>query len=170
LPAFWARLSGRGLAIGTGPHLGTYQGGVALVRVAAGLAGDRWRRHKEVAVAGYGLSAACRLALLTAGTALSTIGAIVLADRTGKGIRTAPRDAMISRSTPSDQLGTAFGVHRAMDTTRRADRPAAGDRDPRCRAAGVPLPVPGHRLPRRRRADGARVLRGATRSSPPPRR
>jgi hypothetical protein len=117
LPAFWARLSGRGLAIGTGPHLGAYQGGVALVRVAAGLAGDRWRRHKEVAVAGYGLSAACRLALLTAGTAQSTIGAIVLADRTGKGTRTAPRDAMISRSTPSDQLGTAFGVHHAMDTT-----------------------------------------------------
>jgi MFS family permease len=96
---------------------GIYQGGAALVRVAAGLVGDRWRRHKEVAVAGYGLSAACRLALLTAGTALSTIGAIVLADRTGKGIRTAPRDAMISLSTPPDQLGTAFGVHRAMDTT-----------------------------------------------------
>jgi MFS family permease len=96
---------------------GIYQGGAALVRVAAGLAGDRWRRHKEVAVAGYGLSAACRLALLTAGTALSTIGAIVLADRTGKGIRTAPRDAMISLSTPKEQLGTAFGVHRAMDTT-----------------------------------------------------
>jgi MFS family permease len=96
---------------------GIYQGGAALVRVVAGLVGDRWQRHKEVAVAGYGLSAACRLALLTAGTALSTIGAIVLADRTGKGIRTAPRDAMISLSTPPDQLGTAFGVHRAMDTT-----------------------------------------------------
>ena len=96
---------------------GIYQGGAALVRVAAGYAGDRWHRHKEVAVAGYGLSAVCRLALLTAGTALSTIGAIVLADRTGKGIRTAPRDAMISLSTPREQLGTAFGVHRAMDTT-----------------------------------------------------
>ena len=40
---------------------GIYQGGAALVRVASGLVGDRWRRHKEVAVAGYGLSAACRL-------------------------------------------------------------------------------------------------------------
>ena len=80
---------------------GIYQGGAALVRVAAG----------------YGLSAACRLALLTAGSALGTIGAVVLADRTGKGIRTAPRDAMISLSTPPEQLGTAFGVHRAMDTT-----------------------------------------------------
>jgi MFS family permease len=96
---------------------GIYQGGAALVRVAAGFAGDRWQRHKEVAAAGYGLSAVCRLALLTAGSALGTIGAVVLADRTGKGIRTAPRDAMISLSTPPDQLGTAFGVHRAMDTT-----------------------------------------------------
>src|SRR5439155_5389271 len=38
-------------------------------------------------------------------------------DRTGKGIRTAPRDALISLSTPREQLGTAFGVHRALDTT-----------------------------------------------------
>jgi MFS family permease len=96
---------------------GIYQGGAALVRVASGLISDRWQRHKEVAAAGYGLSALCRLALLTAGSAVGTVGAIVLADRTGKGIRTAPRDAMISLSTPRAELGTAFGVHRAMDTT-----------------------------------------------------
>jgi MFS family permease len=96
---------------------GVYQGGAALIRVASGYVGDRWQRHKEVATAGYGLSAACRLALITAGTSIGAIGAIVLADRTGKGIRTAPRDAMISLTTPKQQLGTAFGVHRAMDTT-----------------------------------------------------
>jgi MFS family permease len=39
-----------------------------------------------------------------------------LVDRIGKGIRTAPRDAMIARTTPPDQLATAFGAHRAMDT------------------------------------------------------
>src|SRR5215216_1094044 len=96
---------------------GLYQGGAALVRVGAGFVGDRWRRHKEVATAGYGVSAACRLALLTAGSSLGAIGAIVLADRTGKGIRTAPRDALISLTTEERNLGTAFGVHRAMDTT-----------------------------------------------------
>jgi MFS family permease len=48
---------------------------------------------------------------------VSAIGAVVLLDRVGKGIRTAPRDAMISLSTPKRNLGTAFGVHRAMDTT-----------------------------------------------------
>jgi MFS family permease len=42
---------------------------------------------------------------------------VVAIDRLGKGIRTAPRDAMISLSTPERQLGAAFGVHRALDTT-----------------------------------------------------
>jgi MFS family permease len=96
---------------------GIQQGAAALVRVASGFIGDRWQRHKEVAAAGYGLSSLCKLALAAAGTALSTIGAIVLVDRIGKGIRTAPRDAMISLSTKKEQLGTAFGVHRALDTT-----------------------------------------------------
>jgi MFS family permease len=96
---------------------GIYNGATALVSLASGYIGDRFRRHKEVATAGYGISAVCKLLLAVAGTAMSAIGAIVLLDRTGKGIRTAPRDAMISLSTPPDQLGTAFGVHRAMDTT-----------------------------------------------------
>jgi MFS family permease len=96
---------------------GVYNGATALVGLASGFIGDRWGRHKEVAATGYGLSAVCKLLLATAGTALSTIGAVVLFDRVGKGIRTAPRDTMISLSTPKRQLGTAFGVHRALDTT-----------------------------------------------------
>jgi MFS family permease len=96
---------------------GLYQGATALVSLASGYIGDRWRRHKDVATAGYGLSALCKLGLAIAGTAMSAITAIVLLDRVGKGIRTAPRDAMISLATPKDQLGAAFGVHRAMDTT-----------------------------------------------------
>jgi MFS family permease len=96
---------------------GIYNGATAFVRLASGYAGDRWRRHKEVAGAGYGISAVCKLLLALIGTAVSAIGAVVLLDRIGKGIRTAPRDAMISLSTPRSQLGTAFGVHRAMDTT-----------------------------------------------------
>ena len=96
---------------------GIYNGATAIVRLASGFVGDRWRRHKEVASIGYGISAVCKLLLLTVGTAVSAIGAVVLLDRVGKGIRTAPRDAMISLSTPKRELGTAFGVHRAMDTT-----------------------------------------------------
>ncbi len=95
---------------------GLYQGAAALVKVAGGLVADRWRRHKEVAVAGYGLSAFCKLGFLLVGGVWAAIAALVLIDRTGKGIRTAPRDAMISLSTPREELGTAFGVHRALDT------------------------------------------------------
>jgi MFS family permease len=96
---------------------GIQRGAAALVGLASGFAGDRFRRHKEVAATGYGLSAVVKLALATAGTALSAISALVLVDRIGKGIRTAPRDAMISLSTPEEELGAAFGVHRALDTT-----------------------------------------------------
>jgi MFS family permease len=96
---------------------GIYNGAAALVGLASGLLGDRLRRHKEVAASGYGLSAICKLLLATIGTAVSAIGTVVLLDRIGKGIRTAPRDAMISLSTPKEQLGASFGVHRALDTT-----------------------------------------------------
>jgi MFS family permease len=94
---------------------GLYEGSAALVRLAAGHLGDRTRRHKEVATAGYALSAVSKLGLVLAAAA-PAVGALVLVDRTGKGIRTAPRDALISLSTPPERLGTAFGVHRAMDT------------------------------------------------------
>lgn len=96
---------------------GIYQGATALIGLASGHLGDRGRRHKSIAATGYGISASCKLALAGVGTAVSAIGAVVLLDRVGKGIRTAPRDAMISLSTPRSELGTAFGVHRALDTT-----------------------------------------------------
>jgi MFS family permease len=95
---------------------GTYRGAAALVQVASGFASDRWRRHKDVATAGYGLSALGKVALVTAGNTIGGIGAIVAFDRIGKGIRTAPRDALISLSSSKAGLATAFGVHRAMDS------------------------------------------------------
>ena len=94
---------------------GLQQGAAALVRVLGGFAADRTRRHKEVAGIGYGLSALARVGLLFA-SSVSALGAIVFVDRTGKGIRTAPRDALISLSSEPDALGTSFGVHRALDT------------------------------------------------------
>jgi MFS family permease len=95
---------------------GLHNGASALVRLAGGIVGDRTRRHKEVAAFGYGLSAFCKLAFLAAGSAWSALTAIVFLDRTGKGIRTAPRDALISLSVDRRDLGAAFGVHRALDT------------------------------------------------------
>ena len=95
---------------------GVQQGAAALVRVAGGFAGDRWQRHKEVAVLGYGVSTISRLLFLPVGAAWTALTAVVMLDRLGKGVRTAPRDAMISLSSRNEDLATAFSVHRAMDT------------------------------------------------------
>jgi len=95
---------------------GIYQGATALMRLLAGVAADRKGRHKPVAVAGYAISAVCKLGLLLVGSSLAALSAVVYADRVGKGIRTAPRDALISLSAHPKALGAAFGVHRAMDT------------------------------------------------------
>lgn len=95
---------------------GLYQGVAAIAQVASGFASDRLRRHKEVAAAGYALSMLSKLGLLAAGGALPGFAAAIVADRVGKGIRTAPRDALISLSSKPEDLGAAFGVHRALDT------------------------------------------------------
>jgi MFS family permease len=94
---------------------GLYQGIGSLVRWVGGAAADRTHRHKELAAAGYALSAACRIGLLLAGNALAAVTTFVAADRIGKGFRTAPRDALISLSSSSRDLAAAFGVHRALD-------------------------------------------------------
>ncbi len=96
---------------------GYQRGASALVSLGGGLIADRRSRHKEVATAGYGLSAICKLGYIAAGTSFAWLGAVVFVDRIGKGIRTAPRDALISLSSKRESLGTAFGVHRALDTT-----------------------------------------------------
>jgi MFS family permease len=95
---------------------GLYSGVTALVRLLGGHVADRWQRRKAVALVGYGLSALCKLGLLAAGSSVAALGTVLVADRTGKGLRTAPRDALISLSSTPETLGRAFGVHRAMDT------------------------------------------------------
>ncbi|MGW3283204.1 MFS transporter [Streptomyces sp. NPDC001002] len=110
-------VTGLGLSpLGFGLLDGVYNGFSALVRLAGGHLADRGGgRHKWVAGLGYGISAACKPLLLLAHT-LTPIGLILAADRTGKGLRTAPRDALISLSATPETRGRAFGVHRAMDT------------------------------------------------------
>ncbi|MER5398723.1 MFS transporter [Streptomyces sp. NPDC002599] len=110
-------VAGLGLSpLGFGLLDGIYNGFSALVRLAGGHLADRGGgRHKWVAGAGYALSAVCKPLLLVAQT-LTPIGLVLAADRTGKGLRTAPRDALISLSSSPETRGRAFGVHRAMDT------------------------------------------------------
>jgi MFS family permease len=109
------------IGLGLGPAVyglvdGLYTGATALLRLVGGYVADRVRQRKLVAVAGYSLSAVAKIGLLAAGTSVPAIGAAIIADRAGKGLRTAPRDALITLSTPDGDLGRAFGVHRAMDS------------------------------------------------------
>ncbi|MFQ6143969.1 MFS transporter [Streptomyces seoulensis] len=110
-------VAGLGLSpLGFGLLDGVYNGFSALVRLAGGHLADRGRGgHKWVAGLGYGISALCKPLLLLA-HGLTPIGLVLAADRTGKGLRTAPRDALISLSSTPENQGRAFGVHRAMDT------------------------------------------------------
>jgi MFS family permease len=95
---------------------GLYNGATALLRLAGGYLADRLRRPKLLALAGYATSALTKLAFPLAGASGLGIGGMLAVDRAGKGLRTAPRDALISLSTPPERLGRAFGVHRSMDT------------------------------------------------------
>lgn len=95
---------------------GLYNGfAVALVSLAAGFLADRQRRHKLVAFSGYLLSALCKPALLLAGGAWAWILVIIGLDRVGKGIRSSPRDAILSLNAPAGRLASAFALHRALD-------------------------------------------------------
>jgi MFS family permease len=103
---------------------GVYQGTSALVRISGGYVGDRWGRPKWVAAVGYGVSALSRIAMLPA-HGFAAITAVIATDRLGKGLRTAPRDALIADASDPKTLGRAFGVHRALDTTGAALGPLA---------------------------------------------
>ncbi|MEU4695283.1 MFS transporter [Actinoplanes sp. NPDC023714] len=101
---------------------GIYQGVSAFVRIAGGYAGDRGGQPKWIAVVGYGASAVSRLLMLPA-AGFGAIVAVVTADRLGKGLRTAPRDALIAEASDPKMLGRAFGVHRTLDTIGAAIGP-----------------------------------------------
>jgi MFS family permease len=87
----------------------------SLIKVFSGWFSDRVRERKWLAVIGYGLSAISKPFFLIANT-WEAIAAVRWADRVGKGIRTAPRDALVADSVGEHQRGLAFGFHRAADT------------------------------------------------------
>ena len=105
---------------------GLYHGVTAIFRLISGIAADRWFRYKEIAAAGYGVSAICKAALGAAGAAWPVLAGVVAVDRMGKGLRTAPRDALISLSATPATQGVAFGVHRAFDSAGAMMGPLVG--------------------------------------------
>lgn len=101
---------------------GLYQGVSAVVRIAGGYTADRTDQPKWVAFSGYALAAVARIGLLFA-SGFAALTAVVTADRIGKGLRTAPRDALITAASRPDNLGTSFGVHRTLDNIGAAIGP-----------------------------------------------
>ena len=107
-----------GVLGGSKQFLGIIEGAAeslaSLLKLFAGAWSDRVGKRKNLAVAGYAVAAIARPLLGVATAPWHALG-LRLADRFGKGIRTAPRDALIADSTDEGMRGRAFGLHRGMD-------------------------------------------------------
>lgn len=88
----------------------------ALLRLLSGVLAERIGRYKPWIVFGYASAALSRPLLAVAGSWVGVLG-LRLFDRLGKGLRSAPRDALLALSAPPEARGLAFGLHRALDNT-----------------------------------------------------
>lgn len=115
LPVYLSRVLGAG-AVSLGIIEGVAEGVNSLLKIVAGRLSDRWSRRKPIVIAGYLLSSLAR-PFIAATTGWTEVLAIRAIDRTGKGIRGAPRDAMLAEFATSATRGRVYGFHRAMDHT-----------------------------------------------------
>ncbi|QAT63194.1 MFS transporter [Acidilutibacter cellobiosedens] len=86
----------------------------SLLKVFSGYVTDKYHNKKPVAFIGYATGLIYKVALIFANSWVGILGARAI-DRIGKGIRTAPRDVMVSESADKEQMGKAFGIHKALD-------------------------------------------------------
>ncbi len=114
LPLYLFNVLGVGTAV-IGLIEGVAEALASLLKLFSGWFSDRLGGRKWVAVAGYGISALSKPFYLVAST-WQAIASVRWADRVGKGVRTAPRDALVADSVTAQQRGIAFGFHRAADT------------------------------------------------------
>ncbi len=114
LPIFLTTVLGAPLSA-VGLIEGTAESTAGLLKAASGWLSDRMRRRLPLTIAGYGVSALTK-PLLALASAWPQVMLLRFGDRLGKGIRTAPRDALIADSTAPARRGRSFGFHRAMDT------------------------------------------------------
>jgi MFS family permease len=114
LPVFLATVLGAStLAIGL--LEGVAEATALIVKVFSGALSDFWGKRKPLAVIGYGLGAVSKPLFALAGGAGLVMTARVM-DRIGKGIRGAPRDALVADIAPEERRGAAFGLRQALDT------------------------------------------------------
>ena len=108
LPAFLVTSLGENVAR-VGLIEGIAEGTASIVKVFSGALSDRMGRRKPLAVAGYGIAALAKPLFPLAGSFVTVLAARFV-DRVGKGIRGAPRDALVADSTPRELLGAAYGL------------------------------------------------------------
>jgi len=114
LPLFLSNVLGVGTNI-IGLIEGIAEATASLLKVFSGWLSDRLRARKWLAVTGYAISALAKPFFYFAST-WQMVAGVRWADRVGKGVRTAPRDALVADSIEEQQRGLAFGFHRAADT------------------------------------------------------
>jgi MFS family permease len=113
LPFFLTRILGAG-AVSLGIVEGAAEAANSVLKIVSGRVADRSRTKRPLVVGGYAVSSAVRPLTAVAGTWLHVF-AVRLVDRMGKGIRSAPRDAILAGLATPDTRGRIFGFHRAMD-------------------------------------------------------
>ena len=116
LPLFLSNILGVRIGI-IGLIEGIAESTATLLQLVSGYLSDRIRRRKALTLCGYGLSNFAKPLLYFGTAGWGVVLAIRFLDRVGKGIRTAPRDALIADVTPPEQRGKAFGFRKAMDKT-----------------------------------------------------
>jgi len=114
IPFFLANILGVRTAV-IGLIEGIAETTASLLQIFFGALSDKFQKRKPFAVTGYALSAFTK-PLLYFASAWGWVLSVRVADRVGKGVRTAPRDALIADSIDNRQRGLAFGLHRASDT------------------------------------------------------
>ena len=122
VPLFLANVLGINMAM-IGLIEGIAESTASLLKVFSGWFSDRIGQRKSLMLAGYAISTLSRPIIALAG-AWQQVLVSRFTDRLGKGIRTAPRDAIIAEATESTHLGRAFSFHRAMDTMGAVVGPA----------------------------------------------
>ena len=113
LPLFLTQVLGAG-AMSLGIIEGAAEAANSALKIVSGWLADRWRSPKKLVLLGYGIASSVR-PLIGFATAWPQVLAIRFSDRLGKGIRGAPRDAMLADFAAADARGRVYGFHRAMD-------------------------------------------------------
>ena len=114
LPLYMTGVLGASM-VAVGVVEGIAEATASAMKAFSGAISDRMRRRKPLVVLGYGLAALCKPLFPLAGSVALVAGARFM-DRVGKGIRGAPRDALIADVTQPEQRGAAYGLRQALDT------------------------------------------------------